>query len=501
MADYGSSQGGRELVFCHSCENEWYRDEHGLQCPSCESEIVEIVSIEALHTIIARRRGLIMCQVEGNSDPRQNQSHVEDFLTHTPPSPPQHPLHDHHPWEHHHDTEDPGDPEEGDINHVEWRRGNMHFQSTTYRSPPIRMGGPGGGAQPDNMFSMVSQIMSTLAGPAMQGIQPPGSPPRQPGSPRQNGSPPRGGVRIALSSPLQEGPPRQGNIRTWTTTVGHQPRASGNGPPPLTFPFEELSGRVPNLIIVVAPRAPPHANPIARLLSTILGPNTPTGPAGSFPALFARLLDPTNAQHGDAVYSQEALDRVITQLMDQHRGSTAPGPASPAAIAALPKVSVDKSMLGDNGKAECSVCMDSVNVGDQVTQLPCKHWFHGECVGAWLNEHDTCPHCRQSITPKEGNREEPRSPEQAPLHSPSWPFPGNGQGGASHQQQQGNQGRLRRSSGQRGGSPTEAAERRRASTSSSHARRGSGENGGGGGTGGISGWFSRRMGGGGGNGH
>lgn len=35
----------REVVFCHACSYEWYRDSHGLMCPHCESEITEIVSI------------------------------------------------------------------------------------------------------------------------------------------------------------------------------------------------------------------------------------------------------------------------------------------------------------------------------------------------------------------------------------------------------------------------------------------------------------------------
>ena len=34
----------RERVFCHSCHNEWLRHQHGLQCPDCDSELVEIVS-------------------------------------------------------------------------------------------------------------------------------------------------------------------------------------------------------------------------------------------------------------------------------------------------------------------------------------------------------------------------------------------------------------------------------------------------------------------------
>ena len=33
----------RELVFCHQCENEWYRDEHGIICPECHGDFTEII--------------------------------------------------------------------------------------------------------------------------------------------------------------------------------------------------------------------------------------------------------------------------------------------------------------------------------------------------------------------------------------------------------------------------------------------------------------------------
>jgi E3 ubiquitin-protein ligase RNF115/126 len=98
------------------------------------------------------------------------------------------------------------------------------------------------------------------------------------------------------------------------------------------------------------------------------------------------------------VYSQEAFDRIMTELMEQQNGSTAPPPASEAAIRSLPKKKVDRSMLGEDGKAECSICMDSVELGNEVTLLPCNHWFHGDCVTSWLKEHDTCPHCRKPIS-------------------------------------------------------------------------------------------------------
>lgn len=140
----------------------------------------------------------------------------------------------------------------------------------------------------------------------------------------------------------------------------------------------------------------------------------------SFQQFLSSIFAPTHAAHGDVVYSEEAFDRIISQFMEAQNGTSAPGPASAAAINALPKKPVDKSMLGTDGKAECSVCMDNVSLGDEVTVLPCQHWFHGDCVGAWLKEHDTCPHCRQGIMPKDSeleNNHPVRSPGQAPQHS------------------------------------------------------------------------------------
>jgi len=90
---------------------------------------------------------------------------------------------------------------------------------------------------------------------------------------------------------------------------------------------------------------------------------------------FAALFDPSNARAGDAVYSQEALDRVISQLMEQNPGGTAPPPASEAAIDNLPRRKLDVDLLDENtGHAECSICMDNVDVGDEIALLPCTHW-------------------------------------------------------------------------------------------------------------------------------
>lgn len=102
-------------------------------------------------------------------------------------------------------------------------------------------------------------------------------------------------------------------------------------------------------------------------------------------------------RQGDAVYSQEEFDRIISQLIEQNVNGNAPPPAPENAIRALPKKTVEPEMLGPEGKAECSICMDPVELGSEVTVLPCKHWFHGNCIEMWLNQHNTCPHCRRPI--------------------------------------------------------------------------------------------------------
>lgn len=145
--------------------------------------------------------------------------------------------------------------------------------------------------------------------------------------------------------------------------------------------------------------------------------------------LLSALFTPGNGgRHGDMVFSQEAFDQVMSQLMEQNNGSNAPPPASQEAIQALERKKVDEEMLGSEGRAECSICMEEVALGNEVTVLPCKHWFHGECVTAWLKEHDTCPHCRSAISssesrPQAGESRRRSSQRASSISSPRAPPP------------------------------------------------------------------------------
>lgn len=375
----------REIVYCHQCENEWYRDENGLQCPECQSEFIEIV--------------------EGGNDPRQQQQRQE--ADSAAEAQHQHPLHDHDPW-------NAPDPDEEDIEHLRWRRepwdggGPQRYRATFNRS--VDLGGGAGGAAGGGLMGMIGNMVNGLLqqqreqqhqgqqhgheDPARnQASSPPGSPDRGSDGPQQ--------TRPGTYTRHITGP---GYSFTMTASSGSGPRTSAllsprnaNSPQPFNAQPQDMDDLMQQMFSNIGAFPPlphqgnhqghnhqghPHAqaqpNPLLHLLNTL-----------TIPA--------SGGIHGDAVYSQEALDRIVTQLMEQHSSGNAPGPASAAAIKSLPSRALAASEAGD-----CSICMETVPAGESVTVLPCEHWFHGECIRAWLAEHDTCPHCRMGIMPREG---------------------------------------------------------------------------------------------------
>lgn len=352
------ASGPRDVVFCHQCDNEWYRDEHGLSCPRCQSEVTEIITPD--------------------SDPRP----ASDSRPPTPPGFRSLPsLHDHNPWG---NGDDDSDPEEADIEeHITRGPGGSMLFSRTIRTTSTPWGAYGGRRlrdpmprdDPDNVMRDFQTMIGNLMGPGFRA----GPPGRSGPDTLFTQGPHVSGFRLGGNG----GPQIVGGRFTFTTTGGRLRPRDINGPQPGGPPIDDLATIIGSLLGPVGPSGHLHDGP----------PGLPP----SFQALFSAMLNPANARSGDAVYSQEALDQIISTLMEQHPTSNAPGPASPDAIAALPKKKLDEKLLGPEGKGECSVCMDDVHTGDEVVVLPCSHWFHETCAGAWLSEHNTCPICRKGI--------------------------------------------------------------------------------------------------------
>jgi len=48
----------------------------------------------------------------------------------------------------------------------------------------------------------------------------------------------------------------------------------------------------------------------------------------------------------------------------------------------------------------CGICLENYVAGGTVTDLPCQHSFHTECILNWAVQVPKCPVCRQDIPKK-----------------------------------------------------------------------------------------------------
>ncbi|XP_076009700.1 E3 ubiquitin-protein ligase RNF126-like [Genypterus blacodes] len=97
----------------------------------------------------------------------------------------------------------------------------------------------------------------------------------------------------------------------------------------------------------------------------------------------------------DYAWGANGLDAIITQLLNQFE-NTGPPPADRDKIKSLPTVQITEEHIASG--LECPVCKEDYSVGENVRQLPCNHMFHNDCIVPWLEQHDTCPVCRKSLS-------------------------------------------------------------------------------------------------------
>ncbi|OJJ47210.1 hypothetical protein ASPZODRAFT_15887 [Penicilliopsis zonata CBS 506.65] len=362
-----------DRMFCHACNAVWLRNEHGLTCPQCGSEFTEIIEIppEETHPDPS--------PINLTPPPRQERRQQTPINT----------LADHNPWADDHET-DPylstGSRGSGFSRHT-YRSpdGRFTFTSTTYNGgfPPGR-----GMMTGDPLMLPMVRSLDTIFHGLADTYHPEARSP----------------LLSRGASPLQQERGRESSPQYAAAGGRLYPRDT-EGPQPMGAALGTLND------VLDLFRQDFESNGTVRGggVRVMTGPNPL--------AILSSLL---NVQrHGDAVYSQEELDRVISQLIDQNVNGTAPPPAPETAIRSLPKKKIDEEMLGSEGKAECSICMDAVELGTEVTVLPCKHWFHEACIEMWLNQHNTCPHCRRGINENsEGSQRNPvvipDSPEPPP---------------------------------------------------------------------------------------
>ncbi|KAJ6008408.1 hypothetical protein N7540_012384 [Penicillium herquei] len=358
-----------DRIFCHACGGVALQvDETDLSCPLCESDFTEIVcgitfNLKIISSLIKLLK-LLQIEIPPDNDP------PEQFPA--PESP-------------RHESTDDDRPGWRRAEHRTYSRSSMpgspSFTTHSYSSPNHR-------------FTFISTSV-TGGFPTRQGnAQPaPTVPTMLQGldaifrSLGETGYTENGARRAAMD-------PFHSDSPGWEDSFH---RGLGEHPDP-----EEIAPRDPGSPRYGSRTAFTSEGSLAELFESLrpaTARRTGTGPNPL--AMLSALLDLN--RNGDAVYSQEELDRVISQLIDHNATGTAPPPAPTSAIHSLPRKKADQQMLGSDGKAECSICKDTVELGTEVAMLPCKHWFHFDCIEMWLTQQNTCPHCRRSINPTQAD--------------------------------------------------------------------------------------------------
>ena len=63
----------------------------------------------------------------------------------------------------------------------------------------------------------------------------------------------------------------------------------------------------------------------------------------------------------------------------------------------LEKVEIKKEILDKIDIKQCNICLDEYKIGDEISYLPCFHYFHYNCIKDWILKSEKCPLCNSII--------------------------------------------------------------------------------------------------------
>ncbi|KAJ5759577.1 hypothetical protein N7520_006733 [Penicillium odoratum] len=360
-----------ERVYCHACGGVWVKDDDsdGLTCRYCESDFTEIIEIppddvRPEPTIPNAALG------EDNTDNTADNYGMQSLA-----SPYTSTFTDERPTYTHHTYRSPDGRFTFDTTTTTVRGGTARGLSYSNRSTNAP-GNAGAQTSPPSLFRAILQQQMEM--------EPEPRPRENAGT--QTNSPPLYHAMVQQQMEMESGSRPRPHYLPPDVSTGfdraHLPGGS-EGIPQRTWDYYQV----------------PPDNILRFLMGMPLDNNQPgsqsTNAPWDIPMTPMRLLAAV-MNRGNAVYTDEEMQQVIANLTDEGPVIPAPG-ASSTAIQSLPRKRMDRQMLGSDESSECSICMEKVGLGSEVTVLPCSHWFHFDCIEQWLAQTNTCPHCRRSI--------------------------------------------------------------------------------------------------------
>ena len=95
---------------------------------------------------------------------------------------------------------------------------------------------------------------------------------------------------------------------------------------------------------------------------------------------------------------EENMENIINQIMMNDPNKYGNPPASKESIKKLEKFIVTNQKLISFGvENSCAVCKEEFEIKQELMLMPCKHYFHINCLLPWLNERNSCPVCRYEL--------------------------------------------------------------------------------------------------------